>query len=301
MNYQPNLNARSLKNGSSRTIGIITEDFTVFNTPFIMDSIAAACDEAGYHYIISNLRFFQRFGNVPSHDVESEAVAHATVRDMFSRQVDGIVYLGCHSHRIVSLAEYQGVRFVCAYCISNDPSIPYINYNDEKAAFEVTELLISKGASNIGMITGPVESLHAANRIRGQQEALYAGGVPYNPRLTLTGDWERDSGYLLAESLVNMKVDAIFAHNDVMALGVLDYCNKKGIAVGEDLLLIGFDNREISKVCRPALSTVALPLYEIGQTAIRLMLEMLRGEDLSNIGEITLDCSIVERESTLGS
>lgn len=301
LNYQPNLNARSLKSGRSRTIGIITEDFTVFNAPFIMDSMAAACDEAGYHYIIGNMRFYQRYGNIPSDEEESAAIVHSTIRDMLSKQVDGIIYLGCHSHRIVSLSGHKGIKFVCAYCISSDPSISYVTYNDEKAAFEITELLIKQGANRIGMITGPAESVHSINRTRGHQEALFANGIPYNPKLTLAGDWERDSGYQMGEQLVKEGVNAIFAHNDLMALGVLEYCNAHDIAVGKDLKLIGFDNREVSTVCRPMLSTVALPLYEIGQTAIRLMLDILNGKAPSKTGEISLNCSIIERESTKGS
>ena len=64
LNYRPNLNARYLKSGRSQTLGIVTEDLTVFNAPEIVDGIAAACDEAGYHYILGNLRFFKRYGSL---------------------------------------------------------------------------------------------------------------------------------------------------------------------------------------------------------------------------------------------
>jgi LacI family transcriptional regulator len=140
--------------------------------------------------------------------------------------------------------------------------------------------------------------MHTIKRTRGHQEALFVNGVPYNPQLTMTGDWERDSGFLLGEQLIRAGADAIFAHNDVMALGVLDYCNTQGIVVGKDLKLIGFDNREISLVCRPTLSTIALPLYEIGQKATHLLIKTLKGEHKPGTGEISLDCTIIEREST---
>ncbi|MDR3337781.1 MAG: substrate-binding domain-containing protein [Treponema sp.] len=130
--------------------------------------------------------------------------------------------------------------------------------------------------------------------------ALFAHKVPYNPRLTKIGDWERDSGFIAGEELIREGVTAIFAHNDMMALGVLDYCNVNGIEVGKDIRLIGFDNREISTVCRPRLSTVALPLFEIGQTATRVMLDILDGNGAPPAGAIVLDCAIIERESTTG-
>ena len=300
LHYRPNLNARNLKAGTSRTIGLITEDITVFNSPEIVDGIAASCDEAGYHYILGNLRFFKRYGNGPKDPAESAALIHATVNDMLSKQVDGIIYIGCHSHVVVSLCEHREPKFVCAYCVSEDPAIPSVIYDDEKAAFEATELLLRYGDRQIGMITGPMNSSHASNRTRGHQDALYKHGIPYNPRLTATGDWDRDCGYALGERLIKEGVTAIFAHNDLMAAGVIDYCNTHGIEVGRDLRLMGFDDRELSSVCRPRLSTVRPPLFEIGQTAAHIMLNTLSGETETR-HKILLDCSIIERESTGGS
>lgn len=299
LNYRPNLNARYLKSGQSRTIGIITEDLTVFNAPEIVDGIAAACDEAGYHYILGNLRFYKRYGNGPKDLKESNALVHEAIDGMLSKQVDGIIYIGCHSHIVVSLSEHTEPKFVCAYCISKDESIPSVIYSDEKAAYDVTELLLARGDRRIGMITGPMESSHTANRTRGHQRALFDHGIPYDPSLTYVGDWERDCGYILGEKLIRAGVTAIFAHNDLMAMGVLDYCNSNGINVGRDLRLIGFDNREITSVCRPQLSTVAPPLFQIGQTAAREMLNILAGNKPEQ-HTVMLDCDIIERESTLG-
>lgn len=299
LNYRPNLNARYLKSGQSKTIGIITEDLTVFNAPEIVDGIAAACDDAGYSYILGNLRFYKRYGNGPKDLRESTALVHAAVNDMLSKQVDGIIYIGCHSHVVVSLSEHKEPKFVCAYCISKDKAIPSVIYDDEKAAFDLTELLIRQGDTRIGMITGPLESSHTTNRTRGHQRALYQHGIPYDPSLTLVGDWERDCGYELGKQLIEAGATAIFAHNDLMAMGVLDYCNANGINVGKDLRLIGFDNREITSVCRPQLSTVAPPLFEIGQTAAREMISILAGNEPKQ-HTIMLDCTVIQRESTCG-
>ena len=90
---------------------------------------------------------------------------------------------------------------------------------------------------------------------------------------------------------------AIFAHNDLIATGVIDWCNQNGILVGKDLYLIGFDNREISTVSRPTLSTVALPLFEIGLTSGNILLDILAGKNSLN-RSVLLGCNIIEREST---
>lgn len=301
LNYRPNLNARNLKAGHSSTVGIITEDLTVFNAPEIVDGIAATCEKAGYHYILGNLRFFKRYGNRPRDTEESSRLVLSAVNDMLSKQVDGIIYIGCHSHVVVSPTQNQDAKFVFAYCISEDAGIPSVIYDDEKAAYDVTKLLIEKyGDTRIGMITGPLDSSHSTNRTRGHQRALFEHGIPYDPSLTLAGDWERDSGYALAEQLLSRGVTAIFAQNDLMAMGVLDYCNENKISAGRDIRLIGFDNREISSVCRPQLSTVVLPLFKIGEAAAKEMLNILSGAGTAQ-RRILLDCSIVERESTLGA
>lgn len=300
LNYRPNLTARSLKKGQSRTIGVITEDLTVFNTPDIVDGIDAYCESQDYHYILGNLRFNKRFGHHPDTE-ECTRLVHALVDTMLSKQVDGIVYIGCHSHAVVPQHSITEIPFVYAYCYSTAPGIPSVLYDDQKAAFEATQLLIRRGHRSIGMIAGQTDSIHTANRILGHQEALFANSIPYNPRLTLYGDWERDQGFALAKHLIKAGVTAIFAHNDLMALGVLDYCNKNGIEVGRDLALIGFDNREIGTVCRPTLSSVSLPLFEMGQTATHLLLDMLSGQHVQCGQKLMLACTVIERESTCPS
>jgi LacI family transcriptional regulator len=298
LNYRPNLTARSLKNGQSRTLGVITEDLTVFNTPDIVDGIDAYCETQGFHYILGNLRFYKRYGHHPQNTEECSALMHALVDTMLSKQVDGIIYVGCHSHAVVPLRDSSGVPFVYAYCYSADSDIPSVLYDDQKAAFEATQHLIGKGHRSIGVIAGPRDSVHTANRILGYQEALYAGSIPYNPRLTVYGDWERDQGYDLCGQLIGAGVTAIFAQNDLMATGVLEYCNQHGIQVGKELALIGFDNREIGTVCRPTLSTVSLPLFEMGQTATHLLLDMLSGSHVQCGQKLMLACTVIEREST---
>lgn len=297
LNYRPNLNARFLKSGRSQTLGIITEDLTVFNAPEIIDGIAVACEERGYHYILGNLRFNKRYGNGAPNAKESAQLLHSTVNDMLSKQVDGIIYVGCHSHVVVSLTDHTNIPFVCAYCSSNEEHVHSVLYDDRAAACEATKVLIDAGTQKIGMITGPMNSIHAVNRIYGFQDALFQSEIPYNPKLTVQGDWTRESGYSLCESLINEGATAIFAHNDLMAAGVIDWCNKHNVAVGKDLFLIGFDNREISTFSRPTLSTVAPPLFDIGFTSASILLDTLAGHEPEQ-REFLLNCSIVRRESS---
>ena len=300
LNYRPNLNARHLKTGMSRTLGIIAEDLTVFNTPGIVDGIGVCCEQRNYHYILGNLRFNKLFGHDPNYGRRKSDMLTDMLDEMLSKQVDGIIYIGCHSHIVAPLQKQKETRFVCVYCYSEDPDIPDVIYDDREAARKVAELLISKGHREIGIIAGAKDSYHTNNRLLGFQEALFDHNIPYNPRLTCYGAWERDQGYEYASDLIAAGVTAIFAHNDLMAIGVIDYCNQKGIEIGKDLALIGFDDREISSVCRPTLSSVALPLFDIGHTAATVMMDIIKDNQKPEKHEFLLGCSIVERESTAG-
>ncbi len=297
MRYTPNVYAKRLASGHSRTLGVITEDLTVFNTPEIVDSIDEICEKNDYHYILGNLRLHKRFGQAFPYNETYFKLVGDMIGSMLARLVEGIIYIGCNTLEM-PYAPADGVPIVCAYCRSGDASIPSVIYDDKKGAYDAISLLISKGHTNIGVICGPMNNTATQNRLLGYQEALFDNAIPFNPHCVEYGDWERDAGYALCERLLKRGVTAISSQNDVMATGVLDYCNEKGIAVGQELSLIGFDNREISLVCKPKLSTVALPLYEIGKSAAELMLDILAQKRSRSAGNILLPCPIIERQST---
>lgn len=298
LNYRPNLNARHLKTGTSRTLGIIVEDITVFNTPEIVDGIGVCCEAHDYHYILGNLRFNKRFGHATQFDAGKTELVLDMIDEMMSKQVDGIVYVGCHSHNIAPLSGRGETKFVCAYCFSEDPDIPSVFYDDKGAAYKVAEMLFSAGHRKIGIIAGQKDSCSTTDRLLGFQEALFDHGIPYNPHLIHYGEWDRDHGFEIAPVLISEGVTAIFAHNDLIAMGVYDYCNQNGLEIGKDLSLIGFDNQEVSSVCRPALTTVSLPLFDIGHIAADVMFNIIETATRPETHEILLACDIVEREST---
>lgn len=297
LNYRPNLNARSLKTGSTRTIGILTEDLTVFNTPEIVDGIASLCDVRNYHYLLENLRFNKRYQDSPYNHPESNVLVRSAIDDLLSKQVSGILYIGSHSHLVPSLRAHAQIPFVCAYCTCEDPEVTGVIYDDRHAAFEATLALTEQVNEKIGMITGPISSVHTVRRANGFLQALQSKSIPYDPNLVRSCNWDRDSGFTLGGELIQAGAKAIFAQNDLIGTGVIDWCNQNGVEVGKDVFLIGFDNREVSAVCRPKLSTVALPLFEIGQTAGRLLLDSLEGKP-PQAQEVMLECTIIRREST---
>jgi LacI family transcriptional regulator len=185
---------------------------------------------------------------------------------------------------------------VYAYCYSTEHIYPAVLYDDEKAAEEVTELLISKGHRKIGVLCGPEDSFHTQTRLKGFRRALAAHGLKYDPALVLYGEWDRASGYSLSGPLLDKGVTAVFSFNDLMASGVYDRAVERGLVVGTDLSLFGFDNREISQGYIPSISTVEVPLNDMGRKCAEIILNQVKHRRIGK-KRVLLPCTIHERKS----
>jgi len=294
--YMPNMLAKSLKRRKTNTIGIITEDLTVFNTPEIVDGIDACCEENGYEIILTNMRLFKRYNNNFTDTSRHHELLDATLRNMSAKQIEGIVYVGYHCRELVHLPSRVQVPFVYAYCYPKDGIYPSVLYDDEKAAFDVTELLIQRGHRKIGVICGPVSSYHTQARLRGVVRAQTKNRIQPKQNLVVFGDWERQSGYNLAGQLIDAGVSAIFSFNDLMASGIYERAAELGLQIGSDLALFGFDNRDICQGYVPALSTVEPPLHEIGRKCAEIILNQIKRRRIVK-KRLFLPCTIHERNS----
>ena len=296
LHYMPNTIARNLKQQKTNTIGIITEDLTVFNTPEIVDGIDACCEENSYEIILANMRLFKRYNNDFTDTPKHHELLDSMLRNMIAKQVEGIVYIGYHCRRIAYLPSRVQIPFVYAYCYPKEAIYPSVLFNDEKAARDVTQLLIAKGHRHIGVICGPASSYHTRERLRGYIAALAEHGIKADSDLIVYGDWEKPSGYRLAASLLDKKATAIFSFNDLMACGVYEWASEHGLRIGKDISLFGFDNRDISQGYIPELSTVQPPLHEIGRRSAEIILNQIQRRKISR-KRIYLPCVILERRS----
>ena len=296
LHYMPNTLARGLQKQKTNTIGIIAEDLTVFNTPEIVDGIDAFCEENGYEIILANMRLFKRYNNDFTDTPKHRELLDSMMRNMNAKQVEGIVYVGYHCREIAYLPSRVQVPFVYAYCYPKEKIYPSVMFDDENAAKEVTEQLIAKGHRRIGVICGPVSSYHTQTRLKGFKSAMIKHGIKVKPGLIAYGDWERLSGYMLASKLLDEGVSAIFSFNDLMACGVYERATERGVQIGKDISLFGFDNRDISQSYIPALSTVQPPLNEIGRYCAEIILNQIN-KPRTGGKRIYLPCTILERQS----
>ena len=160
---------------------------------------------------------------------------------------------------------------------------------------------LKSASRHIGLITGPLDWLEARQRQQGWAEALTSAGVVVTDQQWVMGNWTPQSGETaFAELLAKYpEMDAVFASNDQMALGVLHYASTHGLRVPEDLAVVGFDDLPESAYFTPALTTIKHPLRELGISAVKSLLAIIEGEQETVPDHLlTLKTELVVRNST---
>lgn len=297
LNYVPNYMAKNLKLKNNKNIGIIAEDLTVFHLPLIVDGVNEYLDEQGYTFILGNMRMYQKHGDKYYLCSDYEEIVQEEISIMMAKQVSGIVYIEGHCHEINFVPERFPIPMVSVYGFIGD--FPAIIYDDAQGARIAVEELLQKGETKIGIITGNPGSYHTKKRQQGYHKALYEAGVLYNPEWMEEGDWSKESGYKAAEKLIKKGIYSIFAMNDLMAGGVYDYAKTYGMQIGKDIKIVGFDDREICQAYDPQLTSVALPLREMGKQAAEILLHRIENEKENNSEEKMrkIDCILKRRRS----
>lgn len=297
MDYTPNYVAKNLKMKNTRSIGVIAEDMTIFSIPDIIDGITEHCEEEDYQILLINLRLFKKYNDAYYNREDYYKTVHKEMRKLMAKQVEGIIYVAAHERIIKCIPEELSVPAVMAYGYTQNPSFPSIVVDDEDGAYQIVDYLVSQGHRKIGVITGKKDSLHMQARLEGYQKALYSNEVLYNPGLIRQGDWTRQSGYKNTDFLLKQGVTAIYCMNDLMAGGVYDRLGEVGLKVGKDISVAGYDNRELSAYYNPPLTTVTLPLHDIGYRSSEVMIKLLNKEPLTEDGVYQVKCEPTIRKS----
>ena len=167
---------------------------------------------------------------------------------------------------------------VVVYGFAKEKDIPSVVFHDEDAAYKIVSELLKNGGEKVGIIAGEKNSLHTSERLLGCQRAMYQKGILYNPELVYYGDWSRGFGYQAIEKLLEQGVKTVFSMNDSMAAGIYDYANENNLSIGKDILVGGIGS-EISDILRPKLTTIEMPLFEMGHKAGEIILDILEGRE----------------------
>lgn len=284
LNYRPNFAARSLKTQRTKTIGVVVEDVTIFNAPDIIDGINQEAENQGYSIILTNLRLSKRIGLDFTEALAYRELVRQKLEEMYFKPVEGIIYVGMHSRDVSSLVEMGPLPIVYAYCTSSREDDMSVTYDDRLTAYRACRYLLEQGHRSIGFITGPRGHIQtSSDRLEGARDALVEYGLTVPPNHITEGDWEYRSGLEGARQLLGQaKITAIFALNDLMALGAMAFCQEHNLAVPNRISVIGFDNRESSRYFVPELSTMALPLRTMGEQAAQMLIRTINHEGVGD-------------------
>jgi LacI family transcriptional regulator len=287
LNFRPNSIARSLKMSRTLTMGLVTDDIEGVFTVSMMRGVEEAASAEGFSVFLCN-----SYGDM------ARERAHLEVLN--AKQVDGVILLSGYRvrERSAPALDLGGIPIVYLYQYTRDIAVPCVLPDDLGGGLLGTRHLLTLGHKRIGLINGPSHYEATHLRLRGYRQALEEAGLSFDPALVRAGKWYESSGYQLAHELMalNQPPDAIFCMSDSLAAGALDALRELGIRVPQDISLVGFDNRHFSAHQRPPLTTVALPLYEMGVLAGKLLLKAIR-EGTEQAEQHLVPCYLVERES----
>lgn len=230
-------------------------------------------------------------------DPQLQAAAFAMLMD---RQVEGIIY-GTMYHRPVTPPDLlRQIPSVLLDCFVADHSLPSVVPDEVGGGYKATIVLLEKGHRRVGFANNqdPIPATPA--RLHGYVAALAAHGIPFDPALVVTGSSDSDGGYRCAQKLMQLpdRPTALFCFNDRMAMGAYYALRELNFSIPGDVAVMGFDNQEIIAAhLNPALSTMELPHYAMGQWAINYLLEHISAERDTQPIQHTIECPYIERAS----
>ena len=284
--YIPNRLAGSLASSRSRTVGVIIP--TITNSIFA-DKIRGLSDTltpAGYQILLGQ----------SGYDLDTEA---ALVSAFLAQSPSGIVVTGsAHSPRTETILNRSGIALVETWTRRADPLDMQVGFSNEDAAYDMVHHLHDCGYRRIALVVAPYDhNDRALGRLHGYRRAVADLGAA-SAALELQAEYSfREGARALTEVLgARPDTDAIFFANDILAVGAMLECQRRGIRVPQDIGIAGFDDLEIAAVSVPSLTTVAVPRYEIGVKAAQLLLQRINGETPES--GVDLGFSIVQRGST---
>ncbi|MBZ0277065.1 MAG: LacI family transcriptional regulator [Anaerolineae bacterium] len=286
LNYQHNRVASSLRNRKTYTIGVLLPNSANPYFAELLAGIEAACFEQDYHIIMGNAN-------------DDPAREQSYLKVLLSRQVDGILLIstGAFADSIHLLRENK-TPVVMVDRSTELTTVDELFTDNQGGGHLATAHLLALGHRRIGCVTGPSFLTPSAARVQGYRDAFAAVGEPLREEWIVTGDFQHAGGYRAAQKLLALDdtLTAIFACNDVMAIGVMAALQEAGLRVPQDVSVIGYDDIPLASYSNPRLTTIAQPARELGHLAVERLLERLDDPDVPARLDM-LPVTLVERDS----
>jgi LacI family transcriptional regulator len=287
LGYRPNALARSMRRGQTHTVGIVIPDIA---NPFFGDLARSLEDhmfEAGYSAIICN-----------SDGDERKEVRYLDV--LLSKKVDGLLLIAASqpSEGLRQLVE-SGPPTIVVDRELGDLPVSQVMVQNELGGYLAGRHLLELGHRDIGVIAGPGGLGTSARRLEGFERALHEAGVEIDKERIYRGDFRAASGRAAMDSwlLRGLPPTAVFAENDLMAVGALSSAHAADLDVPGDISVVGFDGIPFGADVTPPLTTVAQDTDDVAAAAVEMLFERLRDGDAAP-RRIELPVSLVVRGSS---
>jgi LacI family transcriptional regulator len=286
LGFVANRQARSLAGGRSNSIGVLVPDLGTGYIGEIIRGIDAELSLTDLDLILYT-----------THRTASKESSYVT--NLATGMVDGLLlvlprspadFIGNLTQRKFPfvLIDHQGAGRDC----------PAVGATNWQGGYNATEYLIKLGHSRIGFITGSMDLGCSGDRLDGYRSALRTYHIPEAPELIQEGNFFQLDGYAGASVLLDLSnpPTAIFASNDVMAMGAMDAVRNRGLRVPEDVSIIGFDDIPQASLIHPAMTTINQPLEKMGRFATQMLLDLLHHPE-REANRIELPTQLVVRDS----
>lgn len=274
MGYTPSSFALRLQKQKTDTIGLVLPTYGPrFSDPFFSEFLAGVGNKAGiqgYDILVSTC---------PPGDEELLRYQSSVQ----GRRVDGFIVVRTRlkDHRIEYLCQAD-FPFVAFGRTEGPCEFSYVDEDSEYGMHLIVEHLAKSGRQRIGYIAAPDDLMFTYYRNKGFLEGLEQHNIPIDKQLITTGDLTQRGGYAQANILLNLSPipDAIVASNDLMALGAISAAQEKGLIIGTDLAVTGFDDTPMAEHSHPPLTTVHQPVYKIGGMVTDMLIRRIQNETL---------------------
>jgi LacI family transcriptional regulator len=295
LNFSVNGLARGLKVKRAQTVAAIVHDFCdpYFNA--VARGVTDAAEAAGYLTMLCN----------SSRDPDKEL---RYVQLAQEQRVAGVLFAGggfaSRSYRSAMRQQIGTLRGYGAHAIALEPRgarMPAEIPDNRGGALAATEHLLALGHRRIAFVDGPEQVLTSGDRLQGYRDGLEAAGLPFDERLVRSGGFSEAGGRAALAALFETApgFTAVFCANDAMALGCMVELRARGLAIPDDMSLVGFDDIPTAQWLHPQLTTVRVPMEEIGAAGVARLLALLDGDAPETDRRVNVHpCELIVRAST---
>ncbi|MHB8612336.1 MAG: LacI family DNA-binding transcriptional regulator [Candidatus Dormibacteraceae bacterium] len=288
--------AKNLPSGRSFAVGLVfasaaSELFAHPIYPELIGAVGDALTELGYMLTLIT---------VPANEERCDRV----VREMSLGRLDGVILPDVRANDDIlnALLQHETPAVVIGHREAGG-RIAWVDCDHDQATFEMTRLLLDAGHKRIAFVNGPSGFTACQLRIEGYRAALLEAGIPPSPALEQEGPFTSKHGYDAARQLLAIggadRPTAIAAASDLIAAGCMDAAKSLGLRVPADVAITGFDDNVLARFTEPPLTTVRMPLADMGKVAVQILMALING-DKDHPSSVVLPAEVVARESSGG-